>query len=723
MTMNNLETAAVGRPVTRLGVSFFPLYLAGNDLPAISTGEASGLAVDELDEASVPTLRVRNPGDKPVLVVEGEHFLGGKQNRAVNATVLVPALADLEIPVSCLERGRWGRRRTVRRDDVFTAPRVRAVKDAGVARSIMRGAGARDGDQGAVWSAVDDLLDRADLQSDTAAAADVKRAARWREPSRAAAIEQLAAGGPLPGQCGIVVAHGRRVTAMDLFGAPHLLVAHWGALIRSHLLEPAAAAAGKPSATQVLDAVRSFASAPATETPGVGLGVDRRVAGERLAGHALTLNGATVHAAFFTAPDDDTAGSPRSRPRRPRSSSQAADPSEPQRRTESTPTGDPRTGDERRNGRRTADEGAARRSPGPATGSAGSGSRVAARGEPSGPAPQMRDRARGLMVGIAAGNLLGIVQEGWSRERVDAEFPGGVREIAAVPGFPDDDDMAQAIVVAEAAAAGSLDPADLGRRFWTWAEVNGAGMGGLTGDVLTRYGGRRPQCLARNRRTGSAREPAGAPIEQASRAAWSGGRAGNGAAMRCAPLAIRWCGEPAALVRNAVLSAVPTHWDRRCGWSCALLNLAAAAALRGESMTADELLAVGLDGVRVALPELEPFGYEARVPERVRAAVQQAWEADLDDLEVDGASSGYTLLALQVGLSAYWRAPDFEQGLRRVVEAGGDTDTNGAVVGALLGARFGVDAVPVRWRRRVAEIRVGRTPMEAYAERLLAARG
>ena len=104
--MNNpqLETVAIGSPITRLGVSFFPVYLTANGLPPIATGEASGLVIDELDEASVGTLRVRNPGDKAVLVVEGEHFIGGKQNRALNATVLVPAKADLEIPVSCLER-------------------------------------------------------------------------------------------------------------------------------------------------------------------------------------------------------------------------------------------------------------------------------------------------------------------------------------------------------------------------------------------------------------------------------------------------------------------------------------------------------------------------------------------------------------------------------------------------------------------------------------------
>lgn len=343
----------------------------------------------------------------------------------------------------------------------------------------------------------------------------------------------------------------------------------------------------------------------------------------------------------------------------------------------------------------------------------------------AGQAPPSSDRARGLMAGIAAGNLLGIVQEGWPRERVKAEFPDGVREMVARPGYPDDDDVAQAIVVAEAAADGPLDPTDLGRRFWEWAEVNGAGMGGLTRDVLTRYGGSRPRRLARNRWTGSARAPTGAPIEEASQAAWHGSRAGNGAAMRCAPIAIRWCGEPAALVRNAVLSAVPTHWDRRCGWTCALLNLAAAAALRGESISADaldELIGAGLDGVRAALPELHPFGYEVRVPEAVRAAVRQASQAGLDELDIDGDSMGYTLLALQIGLIQYWRAPDFEQGLRDVVEAGGDTDTNGAVVGALLGARFGVEAIPERWRRRVAEIRAGRPPLESYADRLLEAR-
>ena len=331
------------------------------------------------------------------------------------------------------------------------------------------------------------------------------------------------------------------------------------------------------------------------------------------------------------------------------------------------------------------------------------------------------ERARGLMVGIAAGNLLGIVQEGWSRERITETYPDGVREIAAAAGYPDDDDLAQAIVIAEAAEQGTLDPEELGRRLWKWAESNGLGMGGLTGHVLELYGGDVPQFLGARGRHGRSREPAGLSITEASRMAWDGSRAGNGAAMRCAPIAIRWRDDPAALVRNSIVSAVPTHWDKRCGWSCALLNLAAAAALRGESITPEELLTASLDGVRASLSDLERYDYEAGVPASVREAVLRAADAEIADLRLDGGSMGFTLLALQIGLIAFWRAASFEEALSSIVEAGGDTDTNGAVAGALLGARFGLEAIPQRWRDRVAVVRAGRTPMESLADRLLPA--
>lgn len=335
------------------------------------------------------------------------------------------------------------------------------------------------------------------------------------------------------------------------------------------------------------------------------------------------------------------------------------------------------------------------------------------------------DRARGVMVGLAVGNLFGIAHEGRSGRSIARRYPDGIQDIEASPGYPDDDDIAQAIALAEAAAAGPLDLDDIGRRFWDWAEINGAGMGGLTGRVLSLYGGRYPQRLMRNRRTGRAREPVGMSIEEASRTAWQNsgyrGNAGNGAVMRCAPIAIRWHHDPVALARNSYLSAVPTHWDRRCGWSCVVLNVAIAAAFRDEWVPADELLQASLEGLRDSLPELERYGVRNRAPRRVCDEVYPARKDEIDDLWLDGPSMGYTLLTLRAALVAYWRAASFERGLRYVIEAGGDTDTNGAAAGAVLGARFGVEGIPGRWREQLAHLRTGRTPMAVYADRLMAA--
>ena len=80
-----------------------------------------------------------------------------------------------------------------------------------------------------------------------------------------------------------------------------------------------------------------------------------------------------------------------------------------------------------------------------------------------------------MMVGIGAGNLLGIPWEGKRGSFIASRNPAGVRGITAREGYPDDDDLAQAILLAEACIeSGQLDVADLMRRFWAWGELNGA---------------------------------------------------------------------------------------------------------------------------------------------------------------------------------------------------------------------------------------------------------
>ena len=91
-----------------------------------------------------------------------------------------------------------------------------------------------------------------------------------------------------------------------------------------------------------------------------------------------------------------------------------------------------------------------------------------------------------------------------------------------------------------------------------------------------------------------------------------------------------------------------------------------------------------------------------------------------EEIGLDGWDMGYTLKAMQVALWCARRAADFEKALIAVVNAGGDTDTNGAVAGAVLGARFGFDAIPRRWRDRVTKLRADRVAMEVWGDRLMA---
>jgi len=283
----------------------------------------------------------------------------------------------------------------------------------------------------------------------------------------------------------------------------------------------------------------------------------------------------------------------------------------------------------------------------------------------------VRDRARGTMVGLVVGNALGIGFEGMRAASIPAGAVGEIPE--SETDAPWDDDVAQAVLLAEAALErDTMEVEDLATRFLAWYREGGRGIGMLTAQVLG--------ALDR-----------GADPREAARQAWeSSGRssAGNGAVMRCAPLALRWRLDLDRLTRETMASAAVTHADPRCGWSAVVLNRALAAVLAG------------------ALPDLEALAQEVRRGAgehgaEIANAVMTAADVERPaDLALDGPDMGYTLKTMQVGLWPLVRGWDLEASLIAVIEAGGDTDTNGAVAGAALGCRDGLEAIPPRWLER-----------------------
>ena len=66
---------------------------------------------------------------------------------------------------------------------------------------------------------------------------------------------------------------------------------------------------------------------------------------------------------------------------------------------------------------------------------------------------------------------------------------------------------------------------------------------------------------------------------------------------------------------------------------------------------------------------------------------------------------GWVLIAIRNAFYRLLHSATFQDGVIGTVRAGGDTDTNAAIAGALLGATYGRDAVPAQWRRMIVTCR------------------
>jgi ADP-ribosyl-[dinitrogen reductase] hydrolase len=293
------------------------------------------------------------------------------------------------------------------------------------------------------------------------------------------------------------------------------------------------------------------------------------------------------------------------------------------------------------------------------------------------------ERAAACLIGLTLGDAFGAPFE----FRRVAEIPEPIPAFE-LPwnGFPSGtwtDDTAMALnLVASLAERGTFDAADLLARHVAWLESGPPDVGNQTRAALV------------------ATEP-GSPPGDAARRVWERRgpevSAGNGSVMYCAPLGAFRARDPERLLEEAPALSMITHWDERCRTACVAVTLAVAALVRGEPAE---------PGVRAALDAV----LERQGGEELEFLTAEAGRAR----PVDGPDQGFCLFAAGLGLRAAVDADSFEDGVRSVVALGGDTDTNAAVAGALLGARDGTAGLPSSWLDRLAD----REVIEGLASRL-----
>lgn len=273
-------------------------------------------------------------------------------------------------------------------------------------------------------------------------------------------------------------------------------------------------------------------------------------------------------------------------------------------------------------------------------------------------------RAQGCLLGQVAGDSLGALVESCTAAEIATLHPDGPRRLEdggrwdLLAGQPtDDSEMALALARA-VVAAGTYDDAKVMEAYRAWYRTQPFDVGDTTRAALVGY------------------------MVADSQA--------NGSLMRASPLALlahRARPEEAAELgrRDSAL----THSHPVCRDAVAAFVVAASRAIaRGGEPEAAYEAALAWARAAAATPVTETL---------VRAASQAP--------RCDEGHIGWVLIALQNAFHELLHAPSIEAGVVATVRRGGDTDTNAAVAGALLGAVHGRPAIPLQWRSMILSCR------------------
>lgn len=276
---------------------------------------------------------------------------------------------------------------------------------------------------------------------------------------------------------------------------------------------------------------------------------------------------------------------------------------------------------------------------------------MSAPGKSSTGAAGIVDRARAALLGVAVGDALGATTEFMTPAEIRERY-GVLREIVGggwlklSPGQVTDDTEMTLCVARGIVRSKRWNLRSIADRFARWLSGGPADVGATCRRGIEEY-------MVKGRLK--------APPDERG--------AGNGAAMRVAPVALYTLGDEGFLSRLAVEQAHITHHHPLSDAACVSVG----------TMIQRGLLGMPLPVLRAAAEELA-----ARHPEF-------RFEG------YDGESSAYVVDTLRTVFDAFFSTDTFEDCVVKTVNRGGDADTTGSIAGAIAGARYGFDAIPRGW--------------------------
>jgi len=269
-------------------------------LEAMDSGSAEVTEVS--DSGRVPELMVRNSSYNHLLILDGEELVGAKQNRILNASILVAPGTNVTVPVSCIEAGRWARRsrRFVSRERVMPST-LRRAKQMRVSTNL-KSRGTFDANQGAVWDEVDAYSRQRGVQSATGALSDVLEVEQEGVDQY---VDFLPA---LEGQIGLVAYVGNRFVGLDLMGQTNAYEATHRRLMRSYAAEALACRSyrgeethGNGELPSIPELLKTVFTGDISVHPSPGVGNDVRIESRDGQLSALWAEEGLAHLSLFPA--------------------------------------------------------------------------------------------------------------------------------------------------------------------------------------------------------------------------------------------------------------------------------------------------------------------------------------------------------------------------------------------------------------------------------------
>lgn len=286
-----------------------------------------------------------------------------------------------------------------------------------------------------------------------------------------------------------------------------------------------------------------------------------------------------------------------------------------------------------------------------------------------------RDRYRGCLLGLAAGDALGTTLEfkaPGSFQPIDDMVGGGPFRLK--PGQWTDDTSMALCLATSLLECGKFDPMDQMLRYLRWRDE---GYMSSTGECFD-IGATVDQALERFRVTN---DPYSGPTHPMS--------AGNGSLMRLAPVPMYFAAEAETAIARSGDSSRTTHGTRETVDACRYFAGLLLGALRG--VDKETLLSANFCPVEKMW---ETYPLSERIADIAGGSFKSLQPPDI-------RGSGYVVHTLEAALWAFHHTGEFREGALKVANLGEDADTTAAVFGQIAGAHYGVESIPAEWRTQL----------------------